>query len=169
MGMNPNCIPHARHAGLLFAAALLITLTGCVGYTDRAIVGPGGVSPGHVGSRYSPTYNTGHNTGSYGYGYASANNPANYTYYPRYGTYYSPQSRQYYYQRGSTWETHRSPHGVSSRALFRSPGVPLHLQDSPSHHHAQVTRSYPRDWSPPGQHHGQHPHADRGAYRSGRW
>jgi hypothetical protein len=84
-----------------------------------------------------------------GPGMASVGVYSDYSYYPRYGTYYSPQSRQYYYQRGSTWQTRSSPYGVSNRTLLASPYVPLNLHSHPSNHHASVSQSYPHNWSPP--------------------
>lgn len=131
----------SRHAlaGLLLGTLLLTTLAGCVAY-------PVGASSRYNGSAYAAASASG-----YGYGYAGLNNLGNYHYYPRYGTYYNPQSRLYYYQQGSSWQARSSPYGVSTRLLRSSPYVPLNLHSSPSYHHALVTRSYPSHWSPPGR------------------
>jgi len=90
----------SRHAlaGLLLGALLLTTLASCVAY-------PVGASSRYYGSTYPAASVSG-----YGYGYAGLNNPGNYHYYPRYGTYYNPQSRLYYYQQGSSWQTRSSPY-----------------------------------------------------------
>lgn len=136
----------SRHAlaGLLLGALLLTTLASCVAY-------PVGASSRYYGSTYPAASVSG-----YGYGYAGLNNPGNYHYYPRYGTYYNPQSRLYYYQQGSSWQTRSSPYGVSTRLLRSSPYVPLNLHSSPSNHHALVTRSYPTHWTPHGRNQGRY-------------
>lgn len=138
--------PHSLRgkARILFGTLVFTTLAGCVGYPGGSV----GVSSGYRSSRYSPGYASG-----YGYGYAGLNSPGNYHYYPRYRTYYSPQSRQYYYQTGSSWQVRSSPYGVSSRTLLSSPHVPLNLRGSPADHHSRVTQSYPSDWSPSGRDH----------------
>lgn len=134
--------PYARigAASLLLAILLSLALGGCVGYP----VGSVGFSSGYGSPRYSSAYGSG-----YGYGYAGLNPPGNYHYYPRYQTYYSPQSHQYYCYTGSAWQVRSSPYGVSSRTLFDSPHVPLNLRGSPPEHHARVAQSYPSNWSPP--------------------
>jgi hypothetical protein len=146
--MNPNPFCLLSKSGLLLGAVVLSSLTSCVDYASGPGMGAVGV---YSGNSYSPPYTSG-----YGYGYAGLNSASNYHYYPRYGTYYSPQSRQYYYQRGSSWQTRSSPYGVSSRTFFASPYVPLNLHSSPSYHHSMVSQSYPHNWSPPGQNHGSH-------------
>jgi hypothetical protein len=133
---------------LLLIATSLPLLIGCVDYVGR----PVGVSPAHVDSVYGPVPSSYQNAG-YGYGYAGLNRSSTYHYYPRYRTYYSPQSRQYYYQRGSSWQTRSSPYGVSSRQLQSSHYVPLNINGSPSNHHNRVLQSYPQNWSPPSQSH----------------
>ncbi len=139
--MHPNTSSLASRYALSLGTFILLTFTSCVDYTS----GPGMASVGvYSGNSYSPPYTSG-----YGYGYAGLNSVGNYSYYPRYGTYYSPQSRQYYYQRGSTWQTRSSPYGVSNRTFFASPYVPLNLHSHPSNHHASVSQSYPHNWSPP--------------------
>jgi hypothetical protein len=139
--MHPASFSIASRYGLLLGTVTLLTLTTCMDYTS----GPGMSAVGvYSGNSYSPPYTSG-----YGYGYAGLNGLSNYNYYPRYGTYYSPQSRQYHFQRGSSWQTRSSPYGVSSRTLFGSPYVPLNLHSNPSHHHAMVSQSYPHNWSTP--------------------
>lgn len=146
--MHPQRSSKWSQIGLLLTTALLFSLSSCAEYDS----GPGlGVMGTYSGNSYSPPYTSG-----YGYGYAGYNGPSNYSYYPRYRTYYNQQSRQYYYQQGSTWQTRRSPYGVSSRTLLASPYIPLNLHSNPSNHHHKVSQSYPHNWSPPGQGHSSH-------------
>lgn len=127
--------PHSLR--LLFSSLALVGFASCVGYPT----GPGSSYPNS--SYIAPT------SVGYGYAYAGQDSLSNYQYYPRYGTYYNPQSRQYYYQQGNSWHTRATPYGVSSRTLRASPYVPLNLHSNPANHHTLVTRSYPTHWSPP--------------------
>lgn len=149
--MKRNLQPLVGTVSLLFATFCVIALIGCVDYSGRQVGG----SPRHLGGNYSAIPQSFQNTG-YGYGYAGLNSSGTYHYYPRYSTYYSPQSRQYYYQRGSSWHTRTSPFGVSSRVLQSSHYVPLNIHGSPASHHSRVVQSYPSNWMPPGQSYGRY-------------
>lgn len=72
-----------------------------------------------------------------------------YVYYPSYQVYYSSRHHHYVYLEGRSWVTRPAPPRVSVDVLFRSPSVRLGFRDSPSLHHAEVVRQYPRRWSPP--------------------
>jgi hypothetical protein len=149
--MKTNLQPHVGRLGILFVAICVTTLTSCVEYSNRT----SDVAPGYVESVHGIVPASYQNT-RYGYGYAGANTSGNYHYYPRYGTYYNPQTRVYYYQRGSTWQTRSTPYGVSSRRLQSSHYVPLNIDGNLSLHHSRVAQSYPRNWSPLGQSHGRY-------------
>lgn len=108
----------------LFSAAVLVVLTGCVGYVDR----PGEavyVEPAPVVIEQD-----------------------DYVYYPGYQMYYGTRSHRYYYQEGRSWVARPAPRGVSVSVLATMPSVSVDFHDRPSAHHAEVIRSYPRDWKP---------------------
>lgn len=117
--------------GLAFGAALLGALTGCV-HDHRP----------HQAAVYAPAPvvyvddGVGHD---------------GYVYYPGYQVYYSSSRRHYVYRDGRAWVTRPSPPRVSVDVLVASPSVRLGFHDSPSIHHANVVRQYPRHWSPPGE------------------
>ncbi len=73
----------------------------------------------------------------------------NYVYYPNYEVYYARNRRQYVYRNGEAWMTSRKPVGVGAGELLGSPSVRLEFHDPPAAHHAEVTRMYPRNWTPP--------------------
>jgi len=124
--------------GLAFSGAALVALTGCVGY----------VEPPHGGEVYQqprPVY---------------VESPVvvvepEYVYYPGYEVYYSSNTRQYVYRDGRSWVTRSAPPHVSAQVLFASPSVTLGFHDSPSFHHSEVVRQYPRHWAPPAASHGR--------------
>jgi len=110
-----------RTAGLVLAAAVTLTLTGCVGYVD----GPRGE----------------------GYAFAVQDD---YVYYPQFECYYSVSRHQYAYRNGNAWVARPGPRGVSVNVLQASPSVQMDFHDSPAHHHATVARQYPKNWKPSG-------------------
>jgi hypothetical protein len=147
--MNKNLLPKIGKTGLMLGAALAVTLTGCVGYVDRpqpsgqvyaappmAQPEPVYVAPPVV--QVEPAYVA----------------PVvvvedDYVYYPQYEMYYGSRSHQYFYLEGGSWVGHREPRGVSVNVLFGSPSVAVGFHDHLEMHHAEVVRSYPRNWRPP--------------------
>jgi hypothetical protein len=73
-----------------------------------------------------------------------------YVYYPGYEVYYSNRRGQYTYRDGRSWVSRPAPPRVSVDVLFASPSVRLDFHDSPSRHHDQVVRQYPKHWTPSG-------------------
>jgi hypothetical protein len=122
--------------GLALAAALLVTLTGCVGYVGGPRAGVY-VEPPVVDM-----------------GFAAQDD---YIYYPDYACYYSVSRHQYAYRDGNNWVSRPAPRGVSVDVLMRSPSVKMNFHDSPANHHAVVARQYPKNWKPSGAKQGQKP------------
>jgi hypothetical protein len=111
-------------AGCVLAAALLVSVAGCVGYV--------GEPRGEV--RVDGPVFVAHD---------------DYTYYPGYNVYYSSSRHQYAYQEGGAWVSRPAPQGVSVNVLVASPSVKMDFHDSPANHHATVVQKYPRNWTPP--------------------
>jgi hypothetical protein len=126
--------------GFVLCAALLGTLTGCVGYVD----GP------RAGYYAEPSV---------------AVVQDDYVYYPGYQVYYSSSRHQYAYQEGRAWVSRPAPRGVSVNVLLASPSVRMDFHDSPAQHHAAIVRQYPKNWAPPGSNQGQNRKDDK---RNGR-
>ena len=129
--MNKKLFPHAAAIGLFFGGALLLTATGCVSYVDRP-------QPGEV--------------------YVTPSVPVfieqdDYVYYPQYRMYYGSRSHCYYRYEGRSWVAAPSPRGVAVNVLVSSPSVNVEFHDSPSAHHEQVIKTYPRNWQPSGDNH----------------
>jgi hypothetical protein len=124
---NKKLFFKADKVGLVLCAALLGTLTGCVGYVDgpRAEVGTTVVVQD------------------------------DYVYYPGYEVYYSSSRHQYAYREGRAWVSRPAPRGVSVNVLLASPSVRMDFHDSPAQHHAAVVQQYPRNWAPPGSNQGK--------------
>ena len=120
----------AGNAGLVLGAALLVTLTGCVGYVD----GP------RAGVYVAPPV---------------VEIQDDYVYYPSYGVYYSSSRHQYAYLEGNAWVSRPAPRGVSVNVLRRSQSVKMDFHDSPANHHAAVVKQYPKNWTPPGSNQGR--------------
>ena len=74
-----------------------------------------------------------------------------YDYYPGYETYYSRNRHEYVYRDGNAWVRRSAPRGITAQALMAVPSVRVDFHDSPEQHHATVVRSYPRNWTKPGQ------------------
>ncbi|HEY5043027.1 MAG TPA: hypothetical protein VIK53_13605 [Verrucomicrobiae bacterium] len=115
---------------LVLSAALLTTLTGCVGYVDGPRASVGVEAPVFVVQD-------------------------DYVYYPEYGCYYSVSRHQYAYRDGRNWVSRPAPRGVSVDVLMRSPSVRMDFHDSPANHHAEIARQYPKNWKPSGAKQGQ--------------
>jgi|SRR5579859_8031115 len=130
--------------GIVFFAAILGSLTGCVGYVD----GP----PREGGYAEPPT----------AYAETGVVVQPDYVYYPAYQVYYSSNTRQYVYLEGRSWVTRPAPPRVSAEVLFASPSVRLDFHDSPARHHATVVKQYPKHWAPPGPGHGNNEGRDEG-------
>ena len=125
--------------GPLVATALLIALTGCVGYVETPPPRPAYLEPaGAVDDDF--------------------------VYYPRYQVYYGSNRRQHTYREGRAWVTRPAPPRVSADVLFASPSVRLEFHDAPARHHPDVVRKYPKRWSPPRE----TPPRDEGHDRGGR-
>jgi hypothetical protein len=120
----------ADKVGLALAAALLVTLTGCVGYVDGPRIGIGVEAPVFVAQD-------------------------DYVYYPDYECYYSVSRHQYAYREGNAWVARPAPRGVSADVLMRSPSVKMDFHDSPANHHAAVVKQYPKNWKPSGSNQGR--------------
>jgi hypothetical protein len=75
-----------------------------------------------------------------------------YVYYPHYGVYYNHSRHQYYYMKNNAWVVAPAPEGVTADVLFASPSVHMDFHDSPSRHHTDMLKRYPRNWAPPGDH-----------------
>ena len=116
--------------GLVLCAALLGTLTGCVGYVD----GP------RAGVYAEPSVVVVQD---------------DYVYYPNYECYYSVSRHQYAYRDGRNWVSRPAPRGVSVNVLQASPSVRMNFHDSPAQHHAEVVKQYPKNWKPSGEKQGQ--------------
>ena len=80
--------------------------------------------------------------------------PDDYVYYPKYGAYYSPRHHRYYYQDHGAWVWRDTPLGVAPDVFLRSPSVKMDFHDAPDKHHGEITRRYPKNWTP---RHDEHP------------
>ena len=109
----------------MLGAALVMTLTGCVGYVDRPAQGSVYVEP-------APIFVV----------------QDDYVYYPQYECYYSMSRHQYAYREGNAWVARPAPRGVTVNVLRSSPSVNMNFHDSPVNHHAEVVKQYPRNWQP---------------------
>jgi hypothetical protein len=120
--------------GFMLGAALLGTLTGCIGYVDEP----------RYGRAYAPPPPV--------YVESGVVVQDDYVYYPDYQVYYSSSRRHYVYMDGSAWVTRAAPPHVSVGVLVASPSVRLAFHDAPAMHHASVVQQYPKHWRP---NHGQ--------------
>ena len=133
--------------GFVLCAALLGTLTGCVGYVDGPSAGVY-VAP--------PVVDV---------GFAAQDD---YVYYPQYECYYSVSRHQYAYRDGNNWVSRPAPRGVSADVLMRSPSVEMNFHDSPANHHATVVKQYPKNWKPSGSNQGKDDKRNTGGENNGR-
>jgi len=123
--------------GFIFGTAAFSLLAGCVGYVD----GPRGEVYAPAPSVYVET------------GIAVQDD---YVYYPAYQVYYNSYRHQYVYRDGRSWVSRPAPPRVSVNVLLASPSVTVGFHDSPAHHHAEITRQYPRQWITPEARHDNH-------------
>ena len=72
-----------------------------------------------------------------------------YDYYPRYEVYYSRNRREYVYFDRNRWVRSSESRIVSPSVLVASPSVRMDFRDAPERHHANVVRSYPKEWRDP--------------------
>jgi hypothetical protein len=128
--INKKLLFKADKAGFVLGAALLVTLTGCVGYVE----GP------RSGVYVAPPV---------------VEIQDDYVYYPNYEVYYSSSRHQYAYREGNAWVARPAPRGVSVNVLMASPSVRMDFHDSPANHHAAVVKQYPKNWKPSGSNQGQ--------------
>jgi hypothetical protein len=131
---DKNLFFQSKKLSLVISAALLTTLTGCVGYVDAPRAGVY-VEP--------PVVDV---------GFAAQDD---YVYYPQYECYYSVSLHQYAYRDGNNWVSRPAPRGVSVDVLMRSPSVKMNFHDSPANHHAEIAKQYPKNWKPSGAKQGQ--------------
>lgn len=110
---------------LAIGAALLVSLTGCIGVPRS---GAWNATPEPAPER-----------------------PASfavdeYVYFPRYSIYYNRTKNRYVSLESDGWATRIEPAGVAMEVLQDSPSVPLSFHDEPALHHDEVVRSYPKNW-----------------------
>ena len=123
--MNTKTFRPVRLAGAILCVSLLPLLSGCVAGPSRGSVQMHG----------------------------TVMLEDDYVYYPGYEVYYSSNRHNYVYRDGRNWVTRPAPPRVSVDVLFASPSVRVDFHDSPAQHHANVVRSYPKNWRPaPEQH-----------------
>jgi hypothetical protein len=142
---NKKYFLKTNKVGLVLGAALLVTLTECVGHAGGLNIGIG-VAPVVVVAPpvvIAPPIVVA---------------PAvvvqdDYVYYPSYGVYYNSSRHQYAYLEGGAWVSAPAPSGVSVDVLLASPSVRMDFHDSPEKHHAETMQKYPRNWAPPGSDH----------------
>lgn len=121
--------PPAAALPLLLGAALLLALAGCYTAESGYVARPRPVSVVAVDT---------------------------YVYYPGYEVYYNNARRQYVYRDGNVWVTRRDPPRAWARDLRQAPSVHVDFHDAPEHHHAEVIRTYPRNWKQPPPHRDEH-------------
>jgi hypothetical protein len=85
----------------------------------------------------------------------------NYVYYPSYGVYYNSGRHQYAYLNGDAWVMAPTPRGVSVDVLLASPSVKMDFHDSPEHHHAEMMKRYPKNWTQHDDHQDRQEHQDK--------
>lgn len=95
---------------------------------------------------------------SYEASYASAPAPVvvdngDYLYYPGDEVYYDSVANVYVYRDHDHWVRHREP---PPHFVRNSASVHMNFHDSPEHHHAEVSKSYPRTWKRPPEGHHDH-------------
>jgi len=122
---------HVDKLGLVLCAALLGTLTGCIGYVDRGQPREAYEEPPVVQTTFLVE--------------------DDYVYYPNYECYYSASRHQYAYREGNAWVARSAPRGVSVDVVRASPSVRMDFHDSPAQHHATVAKQYPKNWKPDAQ------------------
>lgn len=125
---------NADKVGFVLGVALLMTLTGCVGYIDGPRAGVY-AEPPVVETAFAVQ--------------------DDYVYYPDYEVYYSSSHHQYAYLEGGAWVSRPAPRGVSVEMLRASRSVRMDFHDSPANHHAVVVKQYPKNRAQPGSNQGR--------------
>jgi hypothetical protein len=69
-----------------------------------------------------------------------------YVYYPGYEVYYSNTRHQYVYRDGRSWVTRPEPPRAFAQARSNAVSVQVDFHDTPERHHAEVVKTYPRNW-----------------------
>jgi hypothetical protein len=122
--INRTFFLKTNRVGIVLCAALLGTLTGCVGYVD----GP------RAGVYVAPPVTE-----------TAVVVQDDYVYYPDYQIYYNSTRHQYAYLEGGAWVSRPAPRGVSVNVLLASPSVRMNFHDSPANHHAVIARQFPKN------------------------
>jgi len=112
-------------AGFVLNTALLIALTGCVGYVDGQSIQITVPPPVVVAVPAVVVQD-------------------NYVYYPNYGVYYNTSRRQWVCLDGGAWVSRPAPPGVSADVLLASPSVKMNFHDSPANHHKAMAKKFPK-------------------------
>ena len=130
---------------LVFGAAVLGALTGCVAYVDKP-------AQGSVYEDNSATFLV----------------QDDYVYYPNYECYYSVNRHQFAYREGNVWVARPAPRGVTVDVLLASPSVKMNFHDAPVQHHEAVAKQYPKNWKPASAKSAQNRNEDKHGENSGR-
>jgi len=137
---NKKLFFKTNKVGFVLGAALLVTLTECVGHADGL----------HVGIIVPPVVVVAPPVVV-----APVVLQDDYVYYPNYGVYYNSRRHQYAYLEDGAWVSAPAPRGVSADVLLASPSVRMDFHDSPEKHHAEMVHKYPKNWTPPGSDQGR--------------
>jgi len=125
-GQDKNTFRRCGWAACGMGAALLVSLTGCIG--DMPHRGAWDAAPKPVRVR------------------TASITTDEYVYYPRYAIYFNRTQHRYIRLESDGWSTRSEPAGVKMEVLLDSPSVPLAFHDAPGQHHDQVVRDYPKNW-----------------------
>ena len=118
--MKQSLTRFARPVGLLLASGIVVALAAC--YTETR-----------------SGYYSNDRVAQVGY-------QDDYVYYPGYEVYYSNTRHQYVYQDGRSWVTRPEPPRAFAQSRSSAVSVQVDFHDTPERHHAEVVKSYPRNW-----------------------
>ncbi len=127
--MNPSQVNYRLH--LAAALPLLVGLSACATGSHRQ-------NQTYASSGYEEHSVYPNTTGVQDY----------YIFYPQHDVYYDPRQKRYLTLENSKWVSRPTPRGVRIDQLHASPGVRLDTGSSPAHHHDNMVRRYPRNWTP---------------------